>query len=101
MDETIKLIAQTGTLGGVVVVSLYFLGRVVLRVADRMIAAIDRVGVKIDEHTEIDTKALSDLKTELVTLRATITGMELERERTPVGSVPLPMSRITPPPRKG
>lgn len=89
MDETVKLIAQTGTLGGMVVVSLYFLGRVVLKVADRLIAAIDRVSTKMDEHTANETAHVGELRADIAVIR----------DRLGLGSddeTPIPGRRRTP-----
>lgn len=46
--DLIKLLSQSG----IAVAALYVLARIVWRVGERMIAAIDRFGVKLDEHGE-------------------------------------------------
>lgn len=66
--DLIKLLGQSG----IAVAALYVLARIVWRVGERMIAAIDRVGIKIDEHTKADTQALAAVSVHVSSLRQDI-----------------------------
>lgn len=66
MDEAIiRTLAQVGTTGGAILVIAYFVGKGLLRVVDRMVAAIDRVGVKIDDHTANETAHVARLSEDI------------------------------------
>lgn len=86
--DLVKLLGQSG----IAVAALYVLAWLVKRVGERMIAAIDRVGVKIDEHTKADTQALAQVGVAVGELRLDIAvlGQRVDTvidwgERTPVG----------------
>jgi hypothetical protein len=66
--DVVKLLGQSG----IAVTALYVLARIVWRVGERMIAAIDRVGVKIEEHTKADTAALAAVSVHVSSLRQDI-----------------------------
>jgi len=77
-EDLIALIAKNGITGGIVVVGLYFFGRVVMRVAERLIASIDRLGAKLEEHTAKDLEHHGKVRDAVVELSATVdTIMEL------------------------
>lgn len=63
--DFIKLIGQ----GGIAVAALFVLARIVYRIGERMIAAIDRVGSKIEEHTKVDAMAVADVSNQVGDLR--------------------------------
>jgi hypothetical protein len=83
-DDALKLVAQ----GGIGVVALLVLARVVLDAGKRMIEAIDRLVIRIDEHTKSDLEALGKVAERLGRLEGKIDGVMDERERTPVGVLP-------------
>jgi len=91
--DFVKLLGQ----GGIAVVALWVLSKMVYKIGERMIAAIDRVGVRIDEHTKADLMAQADVANQVGDLRQDIavlstrvdTVLELEwSERTPVRGLP-------------
>lgn len=88
MDDSniLQLLGQAGIGVG----ALIILARVVFKIGERMIAAIDRVGVKIDEHTKADTEALTDLRQDVAVLTAKID----ERGVTPIEGVPITRPRV-------
>lgn len=67
MDQIdyVKLLGQ----GGISVVALFALARIIARIGERMIAAIDRIGIKIDDHTKADTQALAAVSVHVSSLR--------------------------------
>lgn len=65
-------IGQLLATGGIASVALLILARVVMKVAERMIAAIDRVGVKIEEHTKVDLAAQGEVVERLARIEGTI-----------------------------
>lgn len=87
MDETIKLIAQTGTIGAVCVVSLYFLGRVIMKVAERMILAIDGVRTELRDHTANEQAHVGELQSDIAVIK----------DRLGIVSEEMPPLRKTPP----
>ena len=87
MEIDPKQISSIVSSAGVAGVLLWILARVVMRVADRMIAAIDKVGEKIDRHTENESAHVGELAKELAALRGHL-GMEavpVRRPTPPVG----------------
>jgi hypothetical protein len=80
-EDLLSLIAKNGITGGIVVVGLYFFGRVVMRVAERLIASIDRLGTKLEEHTAKDLEHHGKVRDAVVELSAT---MDTIMELTPV-----------------
>lgn len=90
--DLIKLLSQSG----VAVVALWILGRVVWRVGERMIEAIDKVVTKLDEHTAADLKAVADLRQDVAVLNGRVEQVIDWQDRTPIGGGPLP--RETPSP---
>lgn len=93
MDQIdyVKLLGQ----GGIAVAALLALARIVYRVGERMIVAIDRVSLKIDEHTKADTSALAAVSTNVSSLRQDIavlservdTVIEWNERTTPVAGI--------------
>lgn len=86
--DLVKLVTQSG----VAVAALVVLAKIVARVGERMILAIDRVSIKIDEHTKTDTLALADVGNQVGALRQDIAVLASRvdtvidwGERTPVG----------------
>jgi hypothetical protein len=73
--EVLKVIG-----GGGLAASLLFL---IYLVGTKLVAAIDRLGVKVDDHTKTDVEHHADVKEEIVAMRATIETMGWQ-ERTPV-----------------
>ena len=90
--DIIKPLGQSG----VAVIALVILGRVVWRVGERMIAAIDRVTSKLDEHTVADTRALGDLRQDIAVLSSRVDAAIEWQERTPVGGPPTPQQARRP-----
>lgn len=66
--DLIKLLGQSS----VAVAALFVLAKIVAKIGDRMIAAIDRVSARIDEHTKTDTLALADVGNQVGALRQDI-----------------------------
>lgn len=62
--EVFKMLGQSGIAVG----ALWILARVVAKIGERMIAAIDRVGIKIDAHTTADTAAIGSLRQDVAVL---------------------------------
>lgn len=94
--ELVKMLGQSGIAVG----ALYVLARIVWRVGERMIAAIDRVGQKIDDHTKADTAALAAVSTNVSSLRQDIAVLSASvdtviewsgSERTVKRNTPIPM----------
>jgi hypothetical protein len=85
-------LAKLATQGGIAVLALLLLGKVVLRVGERMIAAIDKLVAKVDEHTATDIEHHGEVKQAIVRVEGKIDGVLDERERTPV-NVPIPQKR--------
>lgn len=88
MDDSniMQLLGQAGLGVGALVI----LARVVLKIGERMIAAIDRVGTKIDDHTKADTEALGALRQDVAVLNGRVEQALDWKERTPVDS-PIPI----------
>ena len=63
--DFVKLVGQ----GGIAVAALFVLAKMVYRIGERMIAAIDRVGSKIEEHTKADLLAHADVGNQVGDLR--------------------------------
>ncbi len=94
--ELLKFIGGSGVAG----VALFILARVVTRVIDRLIAAVDRIAVKVDDHTAADLASHADLREAIVRIDAKMDGAANERDRmTPVEGVPIAHepTRRTPP----
>lgn len=81
---------QAVTQGGIGAVALLLLARVAQRVAERMIDAIDRIGQKLDEHTEKDLKAMAELRQDIAVMNARVETAIDWQERAPVGVPPTP-----------
>lgn len=75
MNET-DILKFLGPYGAVAVV-VYLLGRVVLRLVarffERLIAALDRVGAKVDAHTEVDKSAHAEVRAAIERLDGRVT----------------------------
>jgi len=84
--EVLKLLSQSGLTG----VALFVIGRIFWRVGERLIAAIDRIGVKIDDHTERDTRAVGELRQDIAVLSTRVDTAIDYQERTPIGGPPVP-----------
>lgn len=102
--DLIKLLGQ----GGITVTALGIVGVLLWRIGNRMIAAIDRVAAKLEEHTTTDVAAHGGLGVQFAALReeVRISSADVQRdlavlasrvdtaidwsERTPVGSEPRP-----------
>lgn len=100
--DLVKLLGQ----GGITVTALGVLAVLLWRIGNRMIAAIDRVGQKVEEHTTTDIAAHGGLGLQFAALREEVQrqGADAQRdlavlasrvdtaldwsERTPVGSEP-------------
>ncbi len=92
-DDFIKLLGQGGITGAL----LFILGRVVWRIAERLIQAIDRLGAKVDEHTIKDLEHHAEVRESVTRLEGRIDGILDERERTPVNHpMPKPRARTNP-----
>lgn len=95
-DQVVQLLAGSGIAGGLVML----MGRIVMRVAERMIAAIDRVGVKIDDHTTKDLEHHADVREAVARMETRLDEQADWRERsTPVEGVPQTMHERRTPPR--
>lgn len=90
--EILKLLGQGGFAG----LALFVIGRVFWRVGERLIAAIDRIGVKIDDHTEKDTRAVGELRQDIAVLSARVETAIDYQERTPIGGPPSPEQKRAP-----
>lgn len=93
MDDAniLQLLGQAGIGVG----ALIILARVVFKIGERMIAAIDRVGSKIDEHTKADTEALGALRQDVAVLNGRVEQALDWKERTPVETpTPRPLTRV-------
>lgn len=100
--DLVKLLGQ----GGITITALGVLAVLLWRIGNRMIAAIDRVGLKVEEHTKTDIAAHGGLGVQFGVLREEVqrTGADMQRdlavlasrvdaaldwsERTPVGAEP-------------
>lgn len=106
--EIFRMVGQ----GGIAVGALIILARVVYRIGERMIAAIDRVGTRIDDHTKEDLAAVAELRQDIAVLDARVEqAIDIRRElweheptpvggrmTTPVGTIPIPVARDKPRP---
>ena len=87
--DFLKLLGQTGITG----VALLVLGRIIYRIGERMIAAIDKVTMKIDEHTKADLVAMSEVREDLATIQIRIdTALDI----TPIRAQKPPRARTNP-----
>jgi hypothetical protein len=72
-SEAIKLLGEGG-LAAALLLLIYIVG-------NRMVAAIDRIGVKVDEHTKVDTSYHAAVREELADqhgiVMARLEGMEV------------------------
>jgi len=97
--EIWKLLGQSGIAVGALIV----LARIVYRVGERMILAIDKVTEKIEAHTKADTAALAavgvavgDLRQDIAVLAERVDTVIDWGERTPTGFVEsLPVHRAS------
>lgn len=96
MDEK-SLYAFLGQLvgGGAVAGALVFvLWKVLSKVADRFILALDALSTRITEHTTKDLEHHAEVKASVVRLEGKMDGILDWQERTPVEqSIPRPSSR--------
>lgn len=80
-----------GVLGqaGIGVGALIILSRVVWRIGERMIEAIDKLSSRVDEHTKLDLAHHAKVSERLAGLEGMIEGVLDQADRfTPVGPVP-------------
>lgn len=91
-DDFIKLLTQSGAVGAM----LFILGRIAWIVGNRMISAIDRIGVKLDEHTTKDVAAWTDVGHRL----SHIEGKIGDRALTPIEGTPIITDPYREPPRR-
>jgi len=85
-DNIIKLIGGGGALVG----ALYILAKVLFRIGERMIAAIDRIGQKVDDHTKADIAAQTEVKEAIAGFDAKLEEVLAGRQRlTPIQGVPI------------
>ena len=86
--DLIKLVGQGAGLGTVAVGALLMLGRIVKLIGERMIAAIDKVTDRLDEHSKADIGAISLLTERMARMEGKldvaleITPIESRRART-------------------
>lgn len=80
--EALKLIGGGTTIGALIAL-IYVVGM-------RMVAAIDRLGVKVDTHTAVDIEHHAEVKTEIVGLRERVDGI---LDATPVRGIPVGLHR--------
>jgi len=74
MDEsTLKLIASGGLAGGLLALMWV--------VGNRLVAAIDRLGIKVDSHTERDIDHHIQVKTAVISLQSRLDGILDQQER--------------------
>lgn len=78
--DLLKLLGQ----GGITVVALLVLGRIVFRIGERMVAALDRIGSKLDDHTRADTDAIHGLRQDVAVLSGRVETALSWSDRTPV-----------------
>lgn len=83
-DDFIKLLGQ----GGVTAALLFILGKIIWRVADRMITAIDRISAVVAEHTKTDLEHHADVKEVVARMDAKLDATLDWQERTPVDGPP-------------
>lgn len=77
--EFLKLLGQ----GGITVVALLFLGRIVQRIGERLIEAVDKLRGEVTEHTKADLAAHAEVRADLEGLHVRIdTAMDLTPVRT-------------------
>lgn len=67
-DDLIGLLGK----GGVIGILLFILARVLFRVGERMIAALDRVAAKLDEHTKLDLEHHGETRDAVTRMEAKI-----------------------------
>lgn len=79
--EVFAEIAKGAGLGMIALAALLILGRVVARIGERMIQAIDKVSTRIDEHSKEDIGAIGDLSERIARLEGKI---DIAMEFTPV-----------------
>lgn len=91
MDETKIVQVLGGAVGGGALAGalLLILYRMTSRIVERMIAALDRVALSVDEHTKTDLAHHAEVKESVVRLEAKFDSarnwLEAERDRTPTG----------------
>ncbi len=78
--DLLKLLGQ----GGITLVALIVLGRIVFRIGERMVVALDRIGSKLDDHTRADTDAIHGLRQDVAVLSSRVETAIAWSDRTPV-----------------
>jgi hypothetical protein len=72
--DFLKLLGQSG----IAVVALLSLGRIVQKIGERLIDAIDKLTSKLDEHTKADLAAMAEVRADLEAIQIRIdTAMDL------------------------
>lgn len=98
MDDG-KLIGMLGSALGTgtgLAVVLLILWRLLMRVAERWIAALDRIASSVDNHTKVDLEHHADVKEAVIRLDAKVDAALDWRERTPVEPFPAQPQRREP-----
>ena len=90
--DLVKLIGG----GAGLAAALYLLARVLFRIGERMIAAVDRIAEKVDDHTKADLAHHADVRAAVERLDSKVDTLVDWQERTPVDT-PIPTRRQTPP----
>lgn len=85
MDDAAILKAITSAPAGVALASVlvYVLYRVLSRVAERWIAALDRVSASVDAHTRVDLEHHAEVREAVVRLETKLDSQQNWRDRTP------------------
>jgi hypothetical protein len=98
MDDG-KLVSMLGNALGTgtgLAVTLLILWRVIVKIVERWIAALDRIAVAVSEHTKTDLEHHAAVREAVIRLDAKVDAALDWRERTPVEDVPLPPQRRDP-----
>jgi len=70
-NDFLKLLGQSGVIG----VLLFILGKVIWRVAERLISAVDKLSGRIDDHTSKDLEHHGEVKEAIASLEGRIDGI--------------------------
>lgn len=98
MDDS-KLVSMLGNALGTgtgLAVTLLILWRVISRIAERWISALDRIALAVDIHTKSDLAAHAEVRETVIRLDAKIDAALDWRERPPVEDIPSPSQRRDP-----
>ena len=91
MDADLLKLLSTGGIAGALLGLIYLVGM-------RMVRAVDRIAVKVDDHTKADLASHADMREDIAALHGKIDGLLDASDRfTPVGvEPPTPVERRTP-----